>query len=421
VLRHLPQFNSLLGILVAVNNFDIRHTTMYVSKRLAHLTAALVFAVCVSIIHHYHYFGFLRYDARAGGPDEQISQHPIVPFPHGGPKEGPVRSESLAALKNSTQFLFGKLKSIKSTFSRAVVISCLSERETEWVKNELSDIWLTAYVANDTAATLHPPRNKGHEVMIYLSYIIDHYADLPDIAVFMHAHRWARHNNELLDHDAVRMIQRLSSEHVVRQGYVNMRCKWEPGCPEWLHPTNKQESLTRQEEMMLSKSWAELFPFEALPPFLAQACCAQFALSKERILSIPLSQFIYYRDWVLTTPLSDYVSGRIWEYSWHFLFTGYTSYCPMEHDCYCETYGICFDGQGSYEDFQKLRRQKEGLESELEVSKSTRGTKKEPSLAANSSSTLTDQIQLLETKLAEWKASALKRGDNRRQRAEGSS
>lgn len=394
---------------------------MYVSKRLIHLMAALVFIVCISTIHHYNYFDFLQYHARVGDHDEQIEQHSVVSFRNGGSKEGFVRSEHLTVLKNSSPFLVGTFKPSESTPSRAVVISCLNERETEWVRNELSDITLAAYVVNDTAGTLHPPRNKGHEVMIYLSYIIDHYANLPDIAVFMHAHRWARHNNELLDHDAVLMIQRLSSEHVVRQGYVNMRCKWEPGCPEWLHPTNKQESLTRQEEMMLSKSWAELFPFEALPPFLAQACCAQFALSKERILSIPLSRFIYYRDWVLTTPLSDYVSGRIWEYSWHFLFTGHTNYCPMEHDCYCETYGICFDGQGSYEDFQKLRHQKEAMESELEVSNKIRETKKDSTLASNSSSVLLNQIQLVDTRLTEWKAGALKRGDNRRQRAEGSS
>ena len=371
---------------------------MFILKKPVQATTALVFIVCVVIFRHYNYSRSIRYHIRTGDHDEGISQHSFVSFRKiGGSREGLAGPEDVTNRINLSRSHTGNSKPDGSTYSRVLVIPCLNEMETDWVKTELSDVKLAAYVANNTDATLHPPRNKGHEVIIYLSYIIDHYADLPDIAVFMHAHRWAPHNNELLDHDAVQMIKRLSSQHVVKQGYVNMRCKWDPGCPEWLHPANKQETLTRQEEMMVSKSWAELFPLDALPSFLAQTCCAQFALSKERIHSIPLSRFIYHRDWILTTPLSDYISGRIWEYSWQFLFTGNTSYCPIEHHCYCETYSICFDGEGPYEDFKRLRFQKEDLKSQLEFSTEATNNSPQPEakneiiIAAKSSSALADQ------------------------------
>lgn len=56
--------------------------------------------------------------------------------------------------------------------------------------------------------------------MVYLSYIIENYNNLADVNIFMHAHRMAWHNNELLDHDAVQVIARLSAERVQREGYV---------------------------------------------------------------------------------------------------------------------------------------------------------------------------------------------------------
>lgn len=57
-------------------------------------------------------------------------------------------------------------------------------------------------------------------MMVYLSYIIDRYEDLADVNVFVHSHRWAWHNNELLGNDAVEIISRLSSERVQREGFM---------------------------------------------------------------------------------------------------------------------------------------------------------------------------------------------------------
>lgn len=201
--------------------------------------------------------------------------------------------------------------------------------------------------------------------MIYLTYLIDNYDRLPDIVLFMHSHRWTHHNDALLGFDASQMIRALNSAHVMRAGYMNMRCHWSPGCPEWLRPSGRQDSISKQEETVLGQCWRELFPFDPLPVFLAQPCCAQFALSKSRILSIPRSRYVFYRDWIMRTPLTDYISGRIWEYSWQYLFTKNAAHCPAEHVCYCDGFGVCFGGEAPYSQYVELLASRTKLAEEL--------------------------------------------------------
>ena len=125
-------------------------------------------------------------------------------------------------------FAFDKPSSdlLPRNFTRALVIPKLAEEDTEWVERFLADDTLLThaiYTVDDPNAPLTVPQNKGHEVMVYLTYIIDHYYNLSDVTMFMHSHQIAWHNNDLMDSDAVTMIRRLSSQKVMRDGYVNMR------------------------------------------------------------------------------------------------------------------------------------------------------------------------------------------------------
>ena len=334
-------------------------------------------------------------------------------------------SSDSAAYSLPSHFYPGVPKPLGSKYSRVMVIPRLQSDNTSWISEELPDVDTAVYIANNPVAALHPPKNKGHEVMTYLTYIIDHYDALPDILIFMHSHRWTHHNNALLGYDASEMVRRLKGDYVIREGYVNLRCHWSPGCPEWLHPGNLQESLEKQEEVVLSRCWSELFPSDPLPAALGQACCAQFALSKERVLSIPLSRFIFYRDWIARTTLSDYVSGRIWEYSWQFLFTGQSIYCPAEHICYCGGFGLCFGGVSEFEEFEELRRQKQTLEVEAHELRERRAldpTTKPGAQRSNVSTLryayLNSQIEKLNNELEMRKRNALERGLSDKIRAE---
>lgn len=260
----------------------------------------------------------------------------------------------------------GVAKPPGSTYSKMLIVPRMSEEDVSWIHEAFGDDLQTSiYVADDPSAAHHPPKNKGHEVMIYLTYIIENYDSLADVNIFMHSHRWSWHNDDLLDNDAVPMIQRLSAERVQREGYMNMRCHWSPGCPDWMHPGTVEEDINKQEETMLAKSWSELFPLDPIPNVLAQPCCAQFAISAQRVRSLPLARYVFYRDWLLRTQLSDYISGRVWEYIWQFVFTGQNVVCPAEHVCYCDGFGVCFGGAEQYEKYFEMQWRKRGLQEEL--------------------------------------------------------
>ena len=393
----------------------------------------LLFAAIVILIVtlHNHTTPYLTMKtAKVGGLDEIILEPSSQPT---RPGHANVQSPGEAVSSNDdsqrTVFLPGIPKAPGSDYSRVMVLPRTRDENISWIAQQLPGLNTSVYVVDEPTAPQHPPKNKGHEVMVYLSYIIDHYDDLPDIVIFMHAHRFTYHNNELLGADAAQMIRRLSNEHVVRSGFVNMRCSWAPGCPVWLYFNSTEDFVGKQEESSLAKSWRELFPLESPPAYLAQPCCAQFAVSSHRIHSIPHSRFAFYRDWMMKTPLTDYVSGRIMEYSWQYIFTGKGAICPAEHLCHCETYGICFGGSAQYETFVHLGHRRDDLNSELDKLKEAERLYKEQPLSALNATNITapdynlfkhlqEQIQSLDRERDARKEKALIRGSDPKLRAE---
>jgi len=404
------------------------------STRRCSQLAILVVVALVVIVLHSHTLPYLSLGAPklSGGFEETVLEYPGKTSRHSsGRYQTPLGAELSRHATLPVHFRPGIPKPPGSEYSRVMVLPRTRSEDIGWIPEELPGLNLAVYVVDDSQAPLHPPKNKGHEVMVYLTYIIDHYYSLPDIAVFMHAHRHTHHNNEFLGFDASQMIRRLSNEHVVRQGYVNMRCHWDPGCPEWLYFNGTEQLLGKQEEAFLTQSWRELFPLEPFPTYLAQPCCAQFALSRERILSIPLGRFTFYRDWIMKTPLTDYISGRIWEYSWQFIFTRQGAVCPAEHLCYCDAFGLCFGGSRQYDDFVQLVRDKEKTQKELEewkgADKAFKNRIVDDSVSATSTHTppspeesahLEERIKFMEREAKDRTKAALVRGDDAVLRAE---
>jgi hypothetical protein len=164
------------------------------------------------------------------------------------------------------------------------------------------------------------PVNKGKESMPYLTYIIDHYDDLKDVTVFLHAHRKARHN-DAPGLDTVKGLRYLRIETVLQRGYVNLRCKWKPGCPDEVQPLRGEHDLEGyggQTEAVYADAWRAFFGNDVpVPEAVGVACCAQFAVTRKSIRRRSREDYIKYRQWLLDTPLEDEVSGRVLEYTWH--------------------------------------------------------------------------------------------------------
>ncbi|KAJ6178246.1 hypothetical protein N7519_008707 [Penicillium mononematosum] len=201
-------------------------------------------------------------------------------------------------------------------YSKVLVVTRTKGEDTKWIAEELPDWDHAIYVADDPTAPLHPPKNKGHEVMIYLTYIVDHYDQLPDVAVFMHSHQFAWHNDNLFAGDAAQLLRRLNLNRVIREGYMNTRCGFGPGCPAWMHPGALEEDESKQEEIMLARA--------------------------------------------------DYITGRIWEYLWQFIFTGEAVLCVDENVCLCDGYGFCFGGNEEWNNYREAETKKNEIQQELD-------------------------------------------------------
>ena len=167
--------------------------------------------------------------------------------------------------------------------------------------------------------------NKGHESMAYLTYIIDNYASLPSALAFLHSHRSgffsAWHTDTPL-HSNVDALRSLQLPLVQKNGYVNLRCNWNPGC-EPAHRFNKHvtpevwRSVFGGASMsQFSQKWNASF----VPEQVGNACCAQFAVSRERVLQRPKEDYEVLRGWVIETEKSDAMSGRVLEFLWHVIF-----------------------------------------------------------------------------------------------------
>ncbi|KAF2751769.1 hypothetical protein M011DRAFT_463273 [Sporormia fimetaria CBS 119925] len=245
-----------------------------------------------------------------------------------------------------------------ASYSRVLVVSKTLREDTRWISKELPDFQTAIYETNNlTTSKYTTPANKGHEAMVYLTYIIDHYDELPEIMVFIHAHKQAWHNNFLLSNDTPTTLRRLRSDRIIRQGYMNLRCHHDPGCPMWLRldiAAIDVDTTVKLEQGVFTQSlWHELFPTERIPPVLSQPAGAQFAVTAERVRDNPKSMYEHLRNWLLKTELPDFQSGRVFEYLWQYIFTRNAEFCPQQNYCYCDGYGICFGSHQKYQEFER--------------------------------------------------------------------
>ena len=154
--------------------------------------------------------------------------------------------------------------------------------------------------------------------MAYLSYVINNYNALPSTIAFLHSHRngfLSAWHTDTPFHDNVEALRMLRLPFVQSNGYVNLRCNWNPGCLE-AHRDNAH--VTRE-------IWKDVFAGTTtdqieFPHKVGAGCCAQFAVSRDQVLQRPLKDYNHFRDWIMDTEATDAKSGRVMEFLWHVIF-----------------------------------------------------------------------------------------------------
>jgi Protein of unknown function (DUF3431) len=118
----------------------------------------------------------------------------------------------------------------------------------------------------------------------------------------------------------------------------------------------------------------------------------------------------------MNTSLKDEFSGRIMEYNWQYIFTGEPEFCPPQHQCYCDGYGVCFGGtdETNLNEWLKTLRQRELLDAKLD-------RWREDGLLAPSHEVVRateEERTLVNNRIMYLKNEAYRRGEDPRARAE---
>ncbi|KAL5340644.1 hypothetical protein BJX70DRAFT_360806 [Aspergillus crustosus] len=223
---------------------------------------------------------------------------------------------------------------------KSMVVASMKNDDVSWLHKFFPDFHKNIYVVDNKKAELTVTKNKGRESMVYLTYIIDNYDNLPDSILFIHPTRYQWHNDDPY-YDGVPMLRNFQLPYLEKQGYVNLRCVWVLGCPGEIHPLSDTHREAVHAGEYFKHGFMELFPGEEIPEAVGVSCCAQFGVTSWKIRERPKSDYVRYRKWLLETDLTDDLSGRIMEYTWHMIFGKDAIHCPSAEECYCKVFGLC--------------------------------------------------------------------------------
>ena len=118
---------------------------------------------------------------------------------------------------------------------------------------------------------------------------------------------------------------------------------------------------------------------------------------------------------------------------WQFAFTGQSYWCPTEHICYCDGYGVCFGGKAPYDAWFKLRHERDDYNNKLlkwedkakKIAEAIQNGKEDEAAEMEQPEegldmTLKQQIAELQQEMDKRFREAARRGDDPRLRAEES-
>ncbi|KAJ5351870.1 hypothetical protein N7452_000844 [Penicillium brevicompactum] len=209
-----------------------------------------------------------------------------------------------------------------------IVAATAGEEDTSWINEFCEGYKCTTYLysldENPRSDYLIPYSRRGHEASAYLTYIIDNYYNLAPYTVFIHgrAEQW---HNDVSGPNTASVLANLRYEAVKINGYVNLRCTNRPGCPSTMHQAFPV-TLDMDYQYMIDQIPKILWELLGIPPSeapddIGHQCCAQFAVSRERIMEKPVEDYIRILTWIATTDITDnYGLGWLIEKLWHIIF-----------------------------------------------------------------------------------------------------
>lgn len=236
--------------------------------------------------------------------------------------------------------------------TKAIITSTLdkNDQSADWIVDLLPDWTPAIYVTDRKDDDFSRPipkygllYDRGREASVYLTYIINHYYNLPDIMVFIHGNRYQTHNDDRM-YDTFPEINNLNLDYVMEEGYTSLRCNWKI-CPDpAIKPTLEIEDGFWEVNKLYAKAFMEFFPNDTIPEKVAAPCCAQFAVTKETVQKWPITKYEEIRQFIWVGGEAKELSmkmGLVMEFMWHILFGKPTYWCEPAKQCYCKKWNMC--------------------------------------------------------------------------------
>ena len=164
----------------------------------------------------------------------------------------------------------------------------------DWLKR-LEGYEVKVYRPDNNSTGYFSGYEKGFEACMYLSYIINHYDRLSDYTIFLHGHESSWHSKNI-----THLIPRLDYSKIK---YANL-------------------NYERYQTVIFDKRYLDLIKglYNKSISRVTHYCCAQFVVSKERILRKTLDEYKAYDYWLQQTTEINHYTSRVFEYTWHFIF-----------------------------------------------------------------------------------------------------
>ncbi|KAF2232744.1 hypothetical protein EV356DRAFT_244110 [Viridothelium virens] len=217
-----------------------------------------------------------------------------------------------------------------SNGGKALVIASFKKQDVSWIDRIPSSWDIYRYFLDDPHPlnNLSVPRNNGRESMAYLTYIIDHYDNLPDYVIFTHGHERSWHQIEPLPLK-IRALNLTALEH---ENYISLRCENQMGCERIPYLDNQDPNWAGENH--LAEFWDSIMPDVEFPRYIAYKCCGQHAVTKKAIMAHTKEDWIRIRSpllrdlediqeneiWGSKPTADEWILGMFYEKIWHVLF-----------------------------------------------------------------------------------------------------
>ena len=215
---------------------------------------------------------------------------------------------------------------------RTALFVAACHHDVNWLTNLNPSNPFEVYVAGCESNEIEAQgcRDEAHQ---YLSFIVEHYHNLPDRILFVHGHKRSSHYMWPVDRMIMLLLNQTKYLANVQFGGLYCASNVEPAAPGWCkgqHITPSECTETRLWERMYANTGVEQPRMEK---DYFYPCCGTFFATRGAILRRPKHVYHQILHNMKTNFEKEYrekrVCGRVLESSWHTLFLpSNTSYIP---------------------------------------------------------------------------------------------